>query len=229
MKHGQTMKTVWLSQPRMSPRVVESESDSFLSAVAMSGGSMGSTRVRIVQLDHDSRIPGSGGSATPAVGDIGILIDAGRDGDRRTFIVESVDENGVRVWLAELASDEIELVDESNGHVDGTTSSVVDTGTLITILSLLVGNALSALLSLAFAGGFSPLVSFIAATAAGLFGHLKARSFIDGLRVTAVLGIATWLLLLTPVPLILARIWLSLASGFCAGKTIVGGYRSFRA
>ena len=60
----------------------------------------------------------------------------------------------MRVWLAELASDEIELVDESNGHVDGTTSSVVDTGTLITILSLLVGNALAAFLSLAFAGGF---------------------------------------------------------------------------
>ena len=182
-------------------------------------------------LDRDPRMTeGTEGVArAPEVGDEGTLIDYGSSEGRSTYIVEKVEEEGGTVWLAEFFLDEIEVIEEPDNVGPAASRRPRQRGDLISMISLLVANAMAMFLCLLLVEEVSPWVVFIVATIGAILGNLTAERFFDGIVFTTIVAIVTWLaFLFLPLPLLLRQAWLSFAGGICTAKMLVGGYREFR-
>lgn len=156
----------------------------------------------------------------PRVGDTGLVVAISGKGDDRTYVVESVDLDGMTIWLADFHADELEKGDESikeNCYIP----------VLPKIPTYLLAGLLGSITAYLIASlwlGLSPWWAALPLGAIGaLFGVFMLENIGEAIVFTGILFVLM-AVLITAVPgfAILKAAVIPLACGLSVGKFVVG-------
>ena len=184
--------------------------------------------VKIVSLlKSDREFHGSEEVArAPRVEDTGIIVAMSGNKEERAYVVESVNPDGMTIWIADFHEDELALADESikqNYYIP------VAPKTPIYLLGALLGS-ITAYFIATYWLGLSPWwASPLLGTIGALFGLFMLENIGEAIVLTAILCVLVAIVLTTTLGFITLKAGaVPLVCGFCVGKLVVGSWKEIR-
>lgn len=181
--------------------------------------------VKIVSLLNPNReFHGSDEVArAPRVDDTGIIVAMSGQRDEKTYVVESVDSDGMTIWIADFHEDELALADESikqNYYIPVTPE------TPIYLIGALLGSVAAYIVASFWLGLTPAWLALLCGAPAALFGVFMLENIGEAIVLSAVVAVLTVIILTTSTGFALLKgIFVSLACGFIAGKLVVGVWK----
>ncbi len=156
----------------------------------------------------------------PQIGDTGLIVAVSGQGENMTYVVESVDPNGMTIWLADFYGDELKKADESikeNYHIP----------VYPKMPTYLIGALLGSITAYFIASywlGLSPWwATPLLGTIGALFGVFMLENIGEAIVMTVLLCVLMAVLILSvPGFALLKAAAVPLACGLSSGKIVVG-------